>query len=260
MRRIPSCLAALALLAGCGGFNPDARTVVTVSPPAAAADPEKTVDFSYTIVTPTDPSVVWSANGGSVTQGGLYTAPLAPGVYDVTVTSVAEPAAKATSVVAVGASNKGAVTPDAKTVGIGETVAFAATFTEVADQAAAWFATVGQVDAAGAFTAPTSPGSGAVFARSRANPLQFGLVKIAVSAISITITPDGQEIRAGAVRNFTAKVEGAFNKAVTWSASAGSITAEGAFTAPSTTGPVTITATSVANPTVKETATALIIP
>ena len=48
---------------------------------------------------------------------------------------------------------------------------------------------------------------------------------------------------------FSAAVTGAVDKSVTWSTSAGSITPAGVLTAPSTTGDVVITATSVADPT-----------
>lgn len=63
-------------------------------------------------------------------------------------------------------------------------------------------------------------------------------IGVAVSPASLTLAPR-------ATTTFTALVSGASNPAVTWTASAGTITAGGQFTAPATPGLCTVTATSV---------------
>jgi putative Ig domain-containing protein len=66
---------------------------------------------------------------------------------------------------------------------------------------------------------------------------------VAVSPATVTVAPSSHQ-------QFTATIVGSSNTAVTWSASAGSISSTGLFTAPaSETASVVITAASVANPT-----------
>jgi hypothetical protein len=65
-----------------------------------------------------------------------------------------------------------------------------------------------------------------------------------VSSVQVAVNP--ATVNAGATAQCSATVEGtgSFSSAVTWSASAGTISADGVFTAPAAAGPVTITATS----------------
>lgn len=65
-------------------------------------------------------------------------------------------------------------------------------------------------------------------------------VKVTVSPTTATTTPGGSI-------PFTATVTGSDNSAVTWSASGGTIGTDGVYTAPTTTGSYTVTATSVAD-------------
>jgi hypothetical protein len=73
-------------------------------------------------------------------------------------------------------------------------------------------------------------------------------IRVAVSPSTATLSPATQQ-------QFSATVQGTSNSAVTWSASAGSITSDGVFTAPATGDgiQVTITATSVPDPTQRAT-------
>jgi Putative Ig domain len=73
-------------------------------------------------------------------------------------------------------------------------------------------------------------------------------IRVAVSPSTATLSPATQQ-------QFSATVQGTSNSAVTWSASSGSITNDGVFTAPATGDgiQVTITATSVPDPTQRAT-------
>ncbi len=65
---------------------------------------------------------------------------------------------------------------------------------------------------------------------------------------TISLTPTSATLAPSAKQQFTATIEGSSNTAVTWSASAGSITNTGLYTAPATpTASVVVMATSVAN-------------
>jgi len=92
---------------GGSGFDasvPDAPTssvVVTVSPGSASLSPGGTQQFTATVTGATDTGVSWSASGGTITAGGLYTAPTTGGGYIVRATSAADPARSGTAIVNV---------------------------------------------------------------------------------------------------------------------------------------------------------------
>jgi hypothetical protein len=69
------------------------------------------------------------------------------------------------------------------------------------------------------------------------------------SSATLTVSPDSASAASQAQIQFTARISGSPNTAVTWSASAGTISSNGVFTAPKVTSntTVTITATSVTN-------------
>ena len=76
--------------------------------------------------------------------------------------------------------------------------------------------------------------------------------------IEITVTPPSDTVSAGRQRQFTATASGLIhsgNGAVNWSATGGSITAEGLYTAPSSPGTYEVEATSAVNPARSSTAT-----
>jgi hypothetical protein len=93
-------------------------------------------------------------------------------------------------------------------------------------------------------------------------------VNIVVAASSqtqqptITISPSSTSIVSQAVQQFTATVTGTSNTEVNWSASAGTISSSGGFTAPkvSSNTSVTVTATSAANSSVKASASVTVTP
>jgi hypothetical protein len=68
-------------------------------------------------------------------------------------------------------------------------------------------------------------------------------------AITVTLTPNPATVVVGATLGFSATVIGTSNTAVTWTTSAGSISATGVLTAPVSATSLTVTATSVANAT-----------
>jgi hypothetical protein len=81
----------------------------TISPPSATVAPSGSQQFTATIQGLTNTSVTWSVDGvvggnattGTITSGGLYSAPAAIGAHKVTATSVAEPAFSASAQITV---------------------------------------------------------------------------------------------------------------------------------------------------------------
>jgi hypothetical protein len=82
----------------------------------------------------------------------------------------------------------------------------------------------------------------------------------AVNPVNVQISPADPSVAAGGKVQFTAVVTNTSNTAVTWSASAGSISASGLFTAPANTiaKSITVTASSAADPSVHASTTAAI--
>jgi hypothetical protein len=76
---------------------------------------------------------------------------------------------------------------------------------------------------------------------------------------SILVSPTAVSLDAGASYQFSAEVVGLANHAVTWSATGGTISSTGLFTAGSTSGSYTVTATSVANPSTRGQAAGTIV-
>src|SRR6185369_9643620 len=83
------------------------------------------------------------------------------------------------------------------------------------------------------------------------------------SAVSVTVSPSSASVQVSNTKQFTATVNNSANQGVTWTASAGAISAAGLFTAPSSVpspATVTIQATSQADTSAKGTASVTITP
>jgi Bacterial Ig-like domain (group 2) len=83
--------------------------------------------------------------------------------------------------------------------------------------------------------------------------LPFGCGSLPVAPIALTVSPSSGSLVSGVSQQFSATLRGSSHTAVTWWASKGTIASNGLFTAPvvSSNTNVTITATSVADPTVQ---------
>jgi len=79
-------------------------------------------------------------------------------------------------------------------------------------------------------------------------------------AVFLTLVPEAVALAPGEARLFTATVAGTDDTTVTWSASEGTVTACGLFTAPAKPGTCTVTASSAAEPTESATAMVTVVP
>jgi hypothetical protein len=163
------------------------------------------------------------------------------------------------------------LTPGSVTVNAGQQVQFSAGVTGTSNTAVTWQvnsvtngnATFGTISSGGLYTAPAavpSPATFAIKATSVADPTKSASANVTVSSastspVSVTISPMATTVAAGTTVQFTAMVQNAgTSTAVTWQASgAGTInSSSGLYTAPATVPAspnVTVTATSVADPT-----------
>ncbi len=71
----------------------------------------------------------------------------------------------------------------------------------------------------------------------------------AASTVGVSVSPSSVSLQPGTTQQFTATVTGTTNTSVNWSATSGTISYMGYYTAPSTPGTYTVTATSVADST-----------
>jgi hypothetical protein len=196
-----------------------------------------------------DTTVAWSATGGSITQGGIYTAPWAPGSYTITATSAADGTTGDTATVTVYAPIAVSVSPRAATLTTGAAQAFVATVTGgMGNTAVTWAASGGSITQGGLYTAPATPGAYTITATSQEDPSKRDAATVTVA--SLTIAAPVRGLFVGGTTQFDASVECLADGAVVWSATGGEITPGGAYTAPAAPGTYTITATSVQEPSI----------
>jgi hypothetical protein len=112
-----TCAAALSF-SSCGGDEGSAPTptpppppavTVTVTPNDVGLAANATQQFACTVTGSTNTQCGWSVQpgGGTITAGGLYTAPGTAGLYNVIATSIGDPSRTATAMVRVSAPSGG---------------------------------------------------------------------------------------------------------------------------------------------------------
>jgi hypothetical protein len=169
--------------------------------------------------------------------------------------SAADPIKSAKASVAVGAIS---LTPASASLAPAGTQQFTAAIQGFSNAAINWSvnqvsggnSTVGTISASGLYTAPTQPGSYTLVATSAADSSMSASAMVTVST-TITISPSAANVPAGTTEQFAATVPGIPNASVTWSvdqivggsATVGTVSATGLYTAPAAVGNHTITAT-----------------
>ncbi|MBV8281306.1 MAG: hypothetical protein JO347_04495, partial [Candidatus Eremiobacteraeota bacterium] len=266
---------------------------ITISPVTATVLTSGQQQFTATVKNATNTSVTWSVAGsgcsgaacGTITAGGLYTAPAAvpsPAQVSVTATSVADPSKSASAVVTIALPVAVSISPTTATVTVGNHQKFTATVTNATNTAVTWSLTgsgcsgaaCGAITTTGLYTAPSavpSPAQVFVTATSVADATKSATATVTISPpVAVSISPMAAQVLTGGQQQFTATVTNATNNSVTWSvsgagcsgAACGTITATGLYTAPSaapTPAQVFVTATSVADASKSATASVTIV-
>jgi hypothetical protein len=140
---------------------------------------------------------------------------------------------------------------------------FAAAVTGLSNPALTWTASGGTISSAGLYIAPSSAGTYTVTAKTGTSRRRWSsttaisdsaVVTVTLpspipvpTAIQVSVSPTASSVQTGGTQQFTALVSGTSNTAVAWSASGGTIDANGLYTGPGTAGTYTITATSSAD-------------
>jgi hypothetical protein len=145
------------------------------------------------------------------------------------------------------------VQPPSATTGVNGIVAFNASVTGTADLGVTWSVqegpSGGAVTSSGVYTAPATPGTYHVVVASHADPSKAQIAPVTVTAApatAVSVVPSAVTLDACRTVAFAASVS--TGGGVTWSvregAAGGSITASGAYTAPSAPGTYHVVATS----------------
>jgi Fe-S cluster assembly iron-binding protein IscA len=254
------------------------------------------VQFTATVGGTSNSVVIWSLNGincsgntcGQISGGGLYLAPAtAPpsNVITVTATSLADLSASASASVILGSTSDVvvSVSPAQTTIVVGQQQRFLALVSGTTITGVSWQLTgvgcsgsaCGTLTTDGLYTAPSgvpTPPQVTITAVSVADPAKSGSAAVTIAPpVAVSVSPAAVQVTTGTQKQFTAAVTGTSNTAVSWSlagsgctgAACGTISSTGLYTAPSSVPSpqqVSVTATSVADPTKSSTATVTIIP
>ncbi len=144
------------------------------------------------------------------------------------------------------------INPTTASVQVGKTFQFTASVTGNSNTAVTWTATGGSVSTSGLFTAPSTTGTYTVKATSVADTTKSASATVTVTpagAVSVTITPTTATVQTTKTYQFSASVSGSTNTAVTWTATGGTVSTSGLYTAPATAGTYKVRATSQADTT-----------
>jgi hypothetical protein len=236
--------------------------VVTVTPATATVQSAGTASFTALVTNSSNQNVTWSATSGTISSSGLYQAPTvkANSSATVTATSAADPTKSALAMLTITAipltltgnfipAVAGTSYNVALTVG-GGTAPY--TFAIASGQLPAGLllsTSSGTVSGTPGATGTFSFGVNVTDSNKVAGSQTF---QITVSAaVVITVTPAAATVASGGTVPFTALVTNTANTAVTWAASAGSVSTSGLYQASTVTtdSTATVIATSAADST-----------
>ena len=181
---------------GGSGSSSGSVTAVIVSPSAASSATGGTLPFTAKVQgTTTNTNVTWTAELGTITSAGQYTAPSKAGTDVVTATSVADSTKSASATVKVTAQASPPVTsvtvsPATTSVQTGAKVQFSASVQgSASNKAVNWTAALGTITSSGAYTAPSKAETDTITATSQADSSMSATAKVTVSAAASPSTP-----------------------------------------------------------------------
>ncbi len=254
---------------------------VALSPSYVTLTPKGQQQFTATVTGSSNTGVTWAVSGigcvagscGSITAGGLYTAPAtipSPALATVMATSVADSTKSASASIVIQSSAAVSVTlaPATAQVSTGGQQQFSATVAGTTNTAVTWTlsgsgcsgATCGTITTTGLYTAPSkvpSPATVTLRATSVADPSESATATVTIVATpTLSISPAAPQVKPGAQVQFSAT--GSQSGVVVWSVSGGgcsgitcgSISSTGLYTAPAAApapNTVLVTATSLFN-------------
>ncbi|NTX64297.1 hypothetical protein HUA74_26945 [Myxococcus sp. CA051A] len=254
---------------------------VTVTPKNVTVKAGEKATFNASVKDAKDPRVLWSVEGGdshgTISSSGVYTAPAEAGTYTVVATNAVDTSKKDSATVKVEAVQTPTVivkvTPEVVTIGQGTATDLTAEVSGSSITAVQWSVDGGDengtVSSTGRYTAPNTAGTYTVTATSVADPTKKGSASVTVEPVvvgevAVTVSPSSGTTTWDGIVQLTAEVTGTNNLAVQWSVEGGDangfVSSTGVYRAPNKTGTYTVTATSVADPTKKGSASITVEP
>ena len=190
---------------------------VVISPKSTSVTAGGTVTFTATVTGLSSSAVTWKvqeASGcGSVSTGGVYTAPAAAGTCHVVATSSADTSRSDVATVTVTAPLAIAISPTTATVDSCKTQQFSATVTGGGtDKAVVWSvaegAAGGTVSSAGLYTGPSNAGTYHVVATAHASSAVTARATVTVRdrILAIVVNPPTPSLTPGGTQQFTATI------------------------------------------------------
>lgn len=152
---------------------------VAVKPPTITLDQGQQTTFSEEVENSTQ-GVVWSAEGGSIDQKGMYTAGKTAGKFMVTAKAVEDPNAIGTAEVTIRDITLEVAPQNART-NVNQALQFTALVSGTIDKAVMWSASGGTITSQGSFTS-TEPGDFVVTAKHASGKQ---------ASANVTVDPDG---------------------------------------------------------------------
>lgn len=261
---------------------------ITVSPNNSTLMVGNTQQFVGNVTGTSNTAVTWVVGGaacigaacGTISVNGLYVPPASvpsPATVTVIATSVADPTKSASASVTIVAAVAVllSISPTSASVPAAGTQLFTASVTGTSNTAVSWSVsgagcsgsscgTISTSASSAVYLAPPvppSPASVNVIATSVADPAKSASASVTVvPVIAVTVSPTNASVPTGTTQQFNASVTETSNTAVAWSiagagcsgVACGTINSSGLYTAPAVVpspATVTITATSVADPT-----------
>jgi hypothetical protein len=229
---------------------------VAISPATQTLRGADTQQFTATVTGYSDLSVAWTVTGGgTVSDGGLYTAPYAvPSQTTATITATSKfDSTKSASATVTLTPLTIAVTPSTSTLYRDKTAKFTATVSNHSNYAVTWSVSGnGIIDADGLYRAPNviaAQETATITATSQADQSKSASSTITLLPLTITVSPLSGILYLGQQMQFASAVTQSDDTEVTWAlsgancsgSSCGSIDKNGLYTAPSTLTPVAVT-------------------
>jgi hypothetical protein len=184
-------------------------TSLQVVPDASVLPPHGGQTFAASGVSVVTWSITEGADGGVVTDAGLYTAPAGTGAFHVVATDIANPAVFGQAVVNVATVT---ITPQPATVDTCSTLQFTATVAGLSPTTVTWSvsegATGGTISASGLYTAPSTSGTYHVVATSTAasNITRTATVTVTDHVLSVVVSPASVTLPPGGSQQFSVTV------------------------------------------------------
>nr|WP_320133180.1 LamG-like jellyroll fold domain-containing protein [uncultured Holophaga sp.] len=221
------------------------RSPIVVSPGFISVLQGTSTTFKATTTNLASTAVTWSVSGGTMgASTGVFVAPAQAGYYTVTATSVSDATKTGTALVCVPAAIS--VVPAQSTVITGGLVQYVATVTGATGGVSwsLWEPQGGSISNSGLFKASKTPGTYHISAMTQAAPQVATTATVNVVRDAFyQVDPEYVQVKPGATVAFRVLGADLSEASISWSASGGSVSSAGVYTAPLSAGSYTVMAT-----------------